>query len=131
MYYDTVNEVKDLACNPLVNFTSNFVIDFQKTPVFLIERGNCSFVKKAFNVERYGGRAAIIINNDVGDVTKIIMSDDGNGNDVTIPAVLISKQDGDIIRKFFRDNRNNTDITGRIAVTINFEMVKFVYLFFF
>jgi extracellular elastinolytic metalloproteinase len=90
----------------------------------LIDRGNCSFVTKVHNVEKVYGRAAIIINNNEDDVRNIIMSDDGTGEDITIPAVLINKRDGDVIKKFYNDNQNNTEILDKIILSINFDLVR-------
>jgi extracellular elastinolytic metalloproteinase len=90
----------------------------------LIDRGNCSFVTKVHNVEKVYGRAAIIINNNEDDVRNIIMSDDGTGEDITIPAVLINKRDGDVIKKFYFDNQNNTEILDKIILSINFDLVR-------
>lgn len=73
-------------------------------------------------MESIGGRAAIIVNNEEGEVDRILMVDDGTGSDVTIPGVLIRKEDGDIIKKFIKDN-NGTDLIKQIVLDISFEMV--------
>jgi len=65
----------------------------------------------------------LIINNEANvDPRRILMEDDGNGRNLTIPAVLISKENGDIIKQFWRDNRNNPKLT-HISLSIKFEMV--------
>ena len=125
LYYDYINTEKDLACKPYFNLnTSSYPKpDVAKSPMVLIDRGNCSFVTKVHNVEKVYGRAAIIINNNDDDVRNIIMSDDGTGEDITIPAVLINKREGDLIKKFYLDNQNNTEILNKIILSINFDMV--------
>lgn len=102
--------------------------DVSKSPIVLVNRGNCSFVTKVHNVEKIFGRAAIIVNNNDDDVTKIIMSDDGNGEDITIPSVLINKKDGDIIKMFFVDNKNNQELLESVIISIIFDMVCIVKL---
>jgi hypothetical protein len=53
------------------------------------------------NVEKAGGSLAVIID-DSGtmDVKQIVMSDDGTGTGIRIPAMLISKKDGKILKDF-------------------------------
>ena len=46
---------------------------------------------KVRNVENAGGKVALIVNNDDMNISRIIMSDDGTGRDITIPALLVSK----------------------------------------
>lgn len=80
---------------------SNFTQDFSGdpdgilTPIFLVDRGNCHFVTKVRNVEKAGGSLAVIIDDSgTTDIKSIIMSDDGTGTGIRIPAMLISKKDG-------------------------------------
>lgn len=65
----------------------------------LIERGNCPFVRKVRNVERAGGKLAIVIDNTDEDIKNVVMVDDGNGNGIRIPSMLISRKDGNILKK--------------------------------
>ena len=97
--------------------------DVSKTHIILIDRGNCSFVTKVHNVEKIFGRAALIVNNDDEDVSRIIMSDDGKGEDITIPAVLINKREGDIIKNFFYENKDDAELLEKVIISINFDMV--------
>ena len=65
------------------------------TPIFLVDRGHCTFVTKVRNIEKAGGSLAVIIDDhEYDDVTKVIMSDDGTGTGIRIPAMLISKHAG-------------------------------------
>jgi len=86
-------------------------------------RGNCSFVRKVKNVEKTGAKAAIIVNNVLGDISDFMMMDDGTGSDIMIPAVMISREDGRIIQQFFKDNVNNTHLISKVHVSIDFEML--------
>ena len=79
--------------------------------IVLVERGDCSFVKKARHVQDSGGAAMIVM--DKGDTTykdedtgeevsvesiqeheHFQMADDGHGGDIYIPSLLISERDG-------------------------------------
>lgn len=51
----------------------------------------CSFVTQVRNIERAGGSLAVIIDSKNEDVSKIMLSDDGTGAGIRIPAVLINK----------------------------------------
>ena len=59
-----------------------------------MERGSCSFVTKVRNIEDAGGSLAIIIDTITEDIENVIMVDDGNGNGIRIPSMLITKKDG-------------------------------------
>jgi hypothetical protein len=91
-----------------------------KSPfILLVDRGGCSFVQKVRNAQHAGAAAVVIADNmcqckhdkvctmdpaDMDDLTPTceekepIMADDGSGNDITIPSVLIFKQDADPIK---------------------------------
>jgi hypothetical protein len=62
--------------------------------VLLVERNDCTFTQKSINVQKEGGKLAIIIDNVVEQSESIIMKDDGKGHSVTIPTVLIGREDG-------------------------------------
>lgn len=66
--------------------------DDDLSPIFLVERGNCSFVTMARNIERAGGALALIIDTKSENVTDIILSDDGTGAGIEIPAMLINRK---------------------------------------
>lgn len=76
------------------------------TPIFLVDRGECTFVTKVRNIERAGGSLAVIIdNNQREDVSNVIMSDDGTGTGLRIPAMLISYREGQILKDFLKNSR--------------------------
>lgn len=71
-------------------------------PFFIADRGECSFVEKVRNIEEAGAAMAIIIDNNKEDnITRIVMTDDGSGAGIRIPAVLISYEDGQSFIDFF------------------------------
>ncbi len=96
----------------------------------MVDRGNCTFVTKARNVQNIGGHIALIIDNvaRIEDITGYILTDDGTGQDVWIHAVLISQKDGDIIKSFIRDKEYNPRISDDIIISIEYEMVLNVKL---
>jgi hypothetical protein len=61
----------------------------------LVERGSCTFVTKTRHIAKEGGQVAIIIDNQENESVKtVVMSDDGSGAGLEIPAMLISYKDG-------------------------------------
>lgn len=83
-----------------INFTLD--ADGDITPFFIAERGDCSFVRKVRNMENIGVKVAIIIDTTEEDVEQIVMSDDGTGGGIRIPAMLIGKNDGKKLLDFLR-----------------------------
>lgn len=72
-----------------------------KEPFFLImNRGKCSFVTKVLHAEKMGAVGAIIVDSHSNfnwDSLSVIMADDGRGNLVHIPSMMISHKNGKII----------------------------------
>jgi len=64
---------------------------------FVAKRGECSFVTKVRNMEESGFALGIIVEDSEVDIDSLIMSDDGTGDGITIPSVLISKKDWAIL----------------------------------
>ena len=52
------------------------------------------------NIEKAGGSLAVIIDDTQEDIAKVIMSDDGTGSGIRIPAMIIGKKDGQILKDF-------------------------------
>lgn len=66
----------------------------EKRLIFLVKHDpkKCSFVQVTRNIERHGGSMVIIIDDkEKNDISKVSMSDDGTGQGIRIPAVLINK----------------------------------------
>lgn len=78
---------------------------------------------KVRNVENAGGKVALIVNNDDMNISRIIMSDDGTGRDITIPALLVSKKDGQILKDFYSKNQNDVVTLNKISLNMNFDTV--------
>jgi hypothetical protein len=61
--------------------------------MILVDRGDCTFVTKTRNIARAGGELAIVVD-DTDGFENLIMSDDGTGQGLRIPSMIISKKDG-------------------------------------
>jgi hypothetical protein len=104
------------------NFTNDFSGDPDGvlTPIFLVDRGHCTFVAKVRNVERAGGSLAVIIDDTYEDVNKVIMSDDGTGTGIRIPAMLIGKKEGQILKDFL--TKQPPDVAAKASLSAEFVM---------
>lgn len=102
--------------------------DIEPSPIVLVERGNCPFTKKVRNIEHAGGRLAVLIDNTDEEVKDVIMVDDGTGNGIRIPSMLISKDDGDIIKTYIKKNSkkdgHSIDYKHNVAFLATFEINK-------
>jgi len=90
------------GCQAGSNFTNDFSGDPDEvlSPIFLVEAsGKCSFVTQTRNIAKAGGALALIIDQDNEDVSNVVLSDDGTGAGIRIPAMLINKIHGDILKK--------------------------------
>jgi hypothetical protein len=98
--------------------------DNSTTAFMLAERGECTFVHKTRQMENIGVAVSIIYDNVEEGVDSIIMSDDGTGGGIKIPAMLISKSDGKKLFKFLEDYKNDEKTLSSIAVLATFEIDK-------
>lgn len=91
-------------CLPMNNSNTIGTTTFKgkSTPriVFLLaERGNCTFVEKARQAQLYGAEMLIITDNKAYEKPdQVIMIEDGFGDDIKIPTILIKEADGNILR---------------------------------
>ena len=81
----------------------------------MVRQGNCSFFDKVSNIENSGGHLAIIISETDEPVEGIFLSEEGLGNDITIPAVLISKKDGKILTDYYIEHADSHEDQGGLA----------------
>jgi len=68
--------------------------------IVMVRRGKCSFVTKARIAAKKGAHAVIIVDREDSPLTpaelqQIIVGDDGYGDQVHIPSILVSKGEGD------------------------------------
>lgn len=128
LYYDrsSLNMTKPfIGCTEefSTDIKLNFKADIDESPIIMMDRGECSFVKKVTNAENFGAHAALIVNNDDEDISSLVMADDGNGKYVSIPAELISKSDGNKIKSFIMKNPN-----VEVTIEIDFEIVSLLII---
>lgn len=60
----------------------------------------------------------IIDQKDFEDPSSVIMSDDGTGAGIQIPAMLISKSDGEILKRFILENE--AELVKKAAINADF-----------
>ena len=79
--------------------------NFQKKFTVLLDQplGECSYVTQARNVEKIGAGMLIIQHDSDENIYKVILSDDGTGAGIRIPAVLIKKTDGENLKKLLKN----------------------------
>ena len=117
IYYNATNSK---GCSR-TNITNDFSGDPDGilTPIFLVDRGECTFVTKVRNIEKAGGSLAVIID-DTGaeNIHDIIMSDDGTGSGIRIPSMIISKKDGQLLKDFLL--RGEKELTYKASLSAEF-----------
>mgnify|MGYP000863899878 CR=1 FL=1 len=90
--------------------------------MILVDRGECTFVTKTRNIERAGGQLALVVDNSEHDIQDIIMSDDGTGQGLRIPSMIISMKDGQLLKDFL--STASTDEISKVQLTAQFEMAN-------
>lgn len=80
----------------------------------LLDRGRCSFVEKAINVQNAGGGMAVVINNqtEAFQMGCGIGEDAEPGEDVTIPAVMIDANSGRTLVELFEEEGSEIYVTA-------------------
>jgi len=88
--------------------------------ILMVDRGECTFVKKVRNAQKLGAAGVIIADSTclcaAGDACvsegdsyceskEPVMADDGSGSDVTIPSFLMFKQDADPIKGYLKQDK--------------------------
>lgn len=97
---------------------------YDQTPIVILDRGECSFVKKTRNVQNLGGRIALIVNHGQDYKEIFGLSDDGSGNDIQISSILIPENEGQILKNFFEMNKNNPDKLKEVVLNIDNKFKK-------
>ena len=116
------NNVNNEACQsfPYIPKIGN---QFQESmKILLVKRGGCSFVQKARNAQRGGYSMVIIVNNIKTNIKDEIISDDGSGNDINIPIIMISQDDGTIIMNYLKNKKSSS-----VIIEVNFASKKVEY----
>jgi len=97
LYYNSSNPD---GCDSTIPFTDDWSGDPDDllSPIIMVDKGSCSNVQQTRNIERNGGALAIIIDNKNDDITDLVLSDDGTGQGIRIPAMLINKHEGELLK---------------------------------
>ena len=69
----------------------------------MVYQGTCNIVDKIKNIEKSGGHLAIIISENDDNIGGIFLGNEGYGNDISIPAVLISNSDGKKLSEYYME----------------------------
>lgn len=100
--------------------------------LLMVDRGECTFVKKVRNAQKLGASGVIVADNrcvcgdpecesgDVGlgcETEEPIMADDGSGADISIPAILLWKSDADKIKTYLKTETNPV-VQGKLEWSI-------------
>jgi len=120
--YDIDNTDAEMACKPIttINVLSAFSYGFDTYPIVMVDRGSCSFVTKTRNAQQIGAKALIIINNNDDDINNIYAIDDGTGEDISIPSMIISQKDGQILKDYLKKKPQFENL----GVLLEFEIPK-------
>lgn len=71
--------------------------------IALVQRGICTFVKKVQNCQDAGAKG-VVVYDDVQRSLLPIMADDGMGDSVSIPSIIIKNADGLVLKSNINDN---------------------------
>ncbi len=92
-------------------------------PMFIVDQGGCSYSSKALNVQKKGGKAMLIVDddNDLSNNDRYNVLD-VKGNLIKIPSIVIPRAYGDIFRKYLIEQKQNNpySLEGKIIINIKF-----------
>ena len=97
LYNDDASGTAHLACGSAANAAS------LSGKIAVIDRGSCNFTNKIKNAQTAGAIAVIMVNN-VGGDSIIVMGASPADNTITIPAVMISQNNGSTIKSLLAAN---------------------------
>lgn len=118
------DETNKYGCKAFTNvFNGEGDPDNQPSPIIIVERGGCSFVKKIRNIEHAGGKLGVVVDEtDKESVDEVIMVDDGTGNGISIPSLMINKKPGNEIIQYFL--KADEDKKAQIAILVKFGIAR-------
>ncbi|OMJ81495.1 hypothetical protein SteCoe_18013 [Stentor coeruleus] len=105
------------ACDPLPPMQGELANSGSQ--IVMANAGDCAFVVKVRNAQDIGAKAVIIVNDDDSDINKFIMTDNGAGGNLDIPAFIIRQEDGNLFYSYKSEER----ITN-IILCLGFEINK-------
>ncbi|EGR29831.1 pa domain protein [Ichthyophthirius multifiliis] len=108
------------GCQEIQSISNQETQGFSQQSIYLIQRGNCSFVTKAKNAELAGVGLLIIYDNyDNESEQDIILMDDHTGKHLVISTLFINKSNGEQIQNFILQNPNQ-----KVDIKVEFEQHK-------
>lgn len=111
----------DLGCDLSKMSPFFYFQEGNNSPIVMLDHGDCRYTKKALNAEFIGGVVVLIIS-DKDELTEGDPNnfDDGTGDKIKIPTVIIPKKHGDKIKEFMKNNPVNAQF---VSLSIKFKMV--------
>lgn len=95
-----------------------------ESPFIMVKKGQCSILEKVHNIEEAGGHLAIIISDSDDPVEGVFFGDEGNGMDITIPAILISKISGGKLVQYYLAHKTRKQDIKNIRLEVKFDQEK-------
>mmetsp|Transcript_33208 Transcript_33208/g.23942 ORF Transcript_33208/g.23942 Transcript_33208/m.23942 type:complete len:97 (+) Transcript_33208:333-623(+) len=83
----------------------------------MIDRGDCTFVTKVRNAQKIGVKFVIIADNTREYTEELVMADDGTGDTITIPSMIIRKSSADMIKQ-------SIGVENKVIIKIDMEFMK-------
>ena len=125
----TTSKVKSEGSEVPMATDIQFKPDAFATKIVLVDRGNCSFVKKVRNAERAGASLVVVVDDREENITNVIMGDDGTGTGIRIPSMLIGKDSGKILKDFTVTSDTAATLLAEFTMQNpdNFSVVEFWY----
>ena len=94
-------------------------------PIILVDQGQCSYSKKALNVQLRGGSAMLIVDDDNNlDNNEKYNVLDLRGNSIKIPSIIIPRNYGNVIKNYIEQKikrASNKRFVEPIVVSIKFS----------
>lgn len=88
--------------------------------VVMVDRGDCTFVKKVKHLQNAGAIAAIIVDNKDEPLTPY-MADDHSGASISIPSLLIHKTDGALFKAELAKLNASSNVMHQTDVLVKFS----------
>jgi len=85
------------------NYFQSDLSDESTKKIALVERGSCTFVEKVRNCQKAGAKGVVVFDNEFFGFLPV-MADDGTGDSVSIPSIIIRNEDGFTLKKYVTDD---------------------------
>jgi len=112
------NEHMDACARLPENYFQSDPLDESTKAIALVERGSCTFVEKVKNCQRAGAKGVVVYDNRSYGLLPL-MSDDGSGDLVTIPSIIILNKDGLVLKSHVDD-----DSAGDVEIEISWGLPR-------